>query len=49
LSAGYRWIINRVGLDVSLIMPYEESMESVFLFPWLGITIPFGNLQSYEK
>jgi hypothetical protein len=42
-SAGFRWVINKAGLDFGLVLPYESSMESVFFIPWLGITIPFGN------
>jgi|WetSurSiteA1Bulk_404760.scaffolds.fasta_scaffold02250_5 hypothetical protein len=49
LSAGFRWIIKKAGLDFSLIFPFEESMESFVAFPWLGVTIPFGKVKNPEK
>ena len=49
LSAGYRWVIKKAGLDFGLFMPYESSLSDVFLIPWVGITIPFGNVPGSEK
>jgi len=42
LSAGFRWVIKKAGLDFGLIIPVEQDI-SFFAIPWLGITIPFGN------
>lgn len=49
ISAGYRLIVKKVGLDFSLILPFEESMESFIAFPWLGVTLPFGKVKSSEQ
>jgi hypothetical protein len=42
LSAGYRWVIKKAGLDFGLVMPITEDL-TFFALPWLGLTIPFGN------
>jgi hypothetical protein len=42
LSAGFRWVIKKAGLDFGLIMPVSEDLV-FFALPWLGVTIPFGN------
>jgi hypothetical protein len=41
LSAGFRWVIKKAGLDFGLVMPVEEDI-TFFALPWLGVTIPFG-------
>jgi hypothetical protein len=41
LSAGFRWVIKKAGLDFGLIMPLTEDLV-FFALPWLGVTIPFG-------
>jgi hypothetical protein len=41
LSAGFRWVIRKAGLDFGLVMPLEEDLN-FFAIPWLGVTIPFG-------
>jgi len=43
LSLGGRHIIQNAGLDYGLIFPFISEMDSFIAFPWLGITIPFGN------
>jgi len=43
LSLGGRHIIQNAGLDYGLIIPFISDMDSFIAFPWLGITIPFGN------
>ncbi|MCK5692824.1 MAG: hypothetical protein KAI08_08245 [Bacteroidales bacterium] len=43
LSLGGRHIIQNAGLDYGLIIPFISEMDSFIAFPWLGITIPFGN------
>jgi hypothetical protein len=42
LSAGYRWVIKKAGLDFGLVMPIAEDLN-FFALPWLGVTIPFGD------
>ena len=42
-SLGGRHIIQNAGLDYGLIIPFISEMDSFIAFPWLGITIPFGN------
>jgi hypothetical protein len=41
LSAGFRWVIRKAGLDFGLVMPLTEDLV-FFALPWLGVTIPFG-------
>jgi hypothetical protein len=48
LSVGYRLIVKKVGLDFSLIIPIEESMD-FYAIPWLGVTLPFGKVKSPEQ
>jgi hypothetical protein len=42
LSAGFRWVIRKAGLDFGLIMPVTQDITFIAI-PWLGVTIPFGN------
>jgi hypothetical protein len=42
LSAGFRWVIKKAGLDFGLVVPIEQDI-TFFAIPWLGVTIPFGN------
>jgi hypothetical protein len=42
ISLGGRSIINRVGLDYGLFIPFSSGMETFVGIPWLGITVPFG-------
>ncbi len=42
LSAGFRWVIKKAGLDFGLFMPLQEDITFIAI-PWLGVTIPFGN------
>ncbi len=44
LSAGGRWMIKNVGLDFGLFMPIMSDQDTFLGIPWLGITIPFGEL-----
>jgi hypothetical protein len=39
-SLGARSIINRVGLDYGLFIPFFKDQENIFAIPWLGITVP---------
>jgi hypothetical protein len=41
LSLGRRSIINRVGLDYGLFVPFSSGIDGFFAFPWLGLTVPF--------
>ena len=41
LSAGFRWVIKKAGLDFGLVIPREEGLSFIAI-PWLGVTIPFG-------
>ncbi len=42
ISIGGRSIIQKVGIDYGLIVPFAESMDTFGALPWLGISIPFG-------
>jgi hypothetical protein len=42
ISLGGRSIIQRVGLDYGLIIPFEQNIGTFIAIPWLGISIPFG-------
>lgn len=42
LSIGGRSIVQKVGIDYGLIVPFEEHMDTFVAIPWLGISIPFG-------
>jgi len=42
LSAGFRSIINRVGIDYGLFMPFFPDQDFYFALPWLGFTVPFN-------
>ena len=42
ISLGGRSIIQRVGLDYGLIVPFEENIGTFIAIPWLGVSIPFG-------
>jgi hypothetical protein len=42
LSAGFRWVIKKAGLDFGLVMPLVQDF-TFFAVPWLGVTIPFGH------
>lgn len=45
LSAGGRWMINRVSIDGAVVIPTNIGGE-VVMIPILGITVPFGNTQT---
>jgi len=45
LSAGGRSVQKRLAIDYGLIIPLVEDMGTFIAIPWLGITIPFGNIQ----
>lgn len=42
-TLGGRHIIQSAGIDYGLVIPFVSEMDSFIAFPWLGITIPFGN------
>jgi hypothetical protein len=42
LSAGFRYVIRKAGLDFGLVMPVTQDFVFIAI-PWLGVTIPFGN------
>lgn len=44
ISFGGRRIIKRVGLDYGLFIPAGIDSDSFIAIPWLGLTIPFGNI-----
>ncbi|MBE9510609.1 MAG: hypothetical protein IMY71_07015 [Bacteroidetes bacterium] len=45
LSLGGRQIIKDAGLDYGLLIPIISEMDDFIAIPWLGITIPFGNMK----
>lgn len=44
LSLGGRSVQKRLAVDYGLIIPLVEDMGTFVAVPWLGITIPFGNI-----
>jgi hypothetical protein len=44
LSLGGRRIINKAGLDFGLFIPLRSGQSSFIAIPWLGLTLPFGNV-----
>ncbi len=42
LSFGGRRIINRLGLDFALVIPFGSEIGRLVAVPWLGLTIPMG-------
>ncbi len=48
LSAGFRSIINRVGIDYGLFMPFFPDQDFHIAFPWLGFTVPFNVKKSSQ-
>jgi hypothetical protein len=44
LSAGARWIINKAALDFGLFTPVGSGIGTFIALPWLGFTVPFGNV-----
>jgi len=42
ISLGGRSILQKVGLDYGLIVPFPEDLDITFALPWLGLSIPFG-------
>ncbi len=46
ITAGGRRIIKKVGLDFGLMAPVGSDIDSFLAFPFLGLTVPFGQTQS---
>jgi hypothetical protein len=42
---GGRRIIQKAGLDFGLVIPAGTGGGDFFALPWLGFTIPFGNVR----
>jgi len=49
ITAGGRSIIKNIGLDYGLVFPFVEDLDTFIAFPWLGVTIPFGNTPKTKK
>ena len=49
LSLGGRHIINKAGLDYGFVLPFSSDLDEFIAIPWLGITIPFGNVKGDKK
>ena len=45
LSFGGRSVQKRLAIDYGLFIPLGAEIGSFIAFPWLGIAIPFGNIQ----
>jgi len=43
ISFGGRRIIQSVGLDFGLLVPFSSGLSDIVAIPWLGFTVPFGN------
>ena len=48
-TIGGRQIIRDAGLDYGLMIPFMTDMDRFIAFPWLGITIPFGNMKERKQ
>ncbi len=46
---GFRFILSKAAIDAALIVPLGPDFGSTFLFPWLGLTIPFHTRQIERK
>ncbi len=44
ISFGGRAIIKKAGLDYGLFIPAGSEFDQFVAIPWLGITLPFGNV-----
>ncbi len=44
ISAGARWIIKKAALDFGLFAPIGAETNILIAIPWVGFTIPFGNV-----
>lgn len=44
ISLGGRQIIRKVGLDYGALLPISPDIGTFILIPWLGLTVPFGNV-----
>ena len=49
LSLGGRRIIDKAGLDFGLFIPFSTDQDTFVAIPWLGITLPFGKVNSNKK
>jgi hypothetical protein len=45
ISAGGRSVQKRLAIDYGLVFPIGADIGSFVAIPWLGIAIPFGNIQ----
>ena len=45
LSAGGRSVQKRLAIDYGLVFPMGAEIGSFVAIPWLGIAVPFGNIQ----
>ncbi len=43
LSAGGRVVWNRISLDYGGLIPAGTDIDQLFIIPWLGFVVPFGN------
>ncbi|MBL7857860.1 MAG: hypothetical protein JNM57_09235 [Cyclobacteriaceae bacterium] len=49
LSLGGRRIIKKAGLDFGLFIPFTTEQDTFIAIPWLGLTLPFGNVTQANK
>ena len=49
IMLGGRSFVKRVSIDYGLILPSIQDSGISFVIPWLGITIPFGNVNKPVK
>lgn len=45
LSFGGRSVQKRLAIDYGLFFPVGAELDTFFAIPWLGIAVPFGNIQ----
>ncbi|MFW6290210.1 MAG: hypothetical protein ACOC0R_04505 [Mariniphaga sp.] len=44
ISAGARRMIRKAALDFGVFVPVGSNIDGFYAIPWLGFTIPFGNV-----
>jgi hypothetical protein len=42
ITIGARSFAGKIGIDYGLVLPFEYGDFGGFVFPWLGLTVPFG-------
>ena len=46
---GGRSFVKNVSVDYGLVLPFEQDYGISVAIPWLGLTVPFGNVNKQER